>query len=140
MREFLRGKLGVPAQNITMLTSSNTGKEGQPAEPKAQWPIYENIVAGFKALGDKAKAGDHIYVHYSGHGGQASTAYPKLKGKAALDETLVPSDIGNSEARYVRDVEIAHLIQSLRSGCIKSGPSRGGLNLQLFIWCWLRCW
>ena len=111
--EFLRGKLGVPAQNITMLASSNTGKAGQPAEPKAQWPTYENIVAGFKALGDKAKAGDHIYVHYSGHGGQASTAYPKLKGKAALDETLVPSDIGNSEARYVRDVEIAHLIQSL---------------------------
>ena len=113
MSAFLRTKVGVPLQNIIMLTSSRSPKEGQPVEPKDQWPTYENIVAGFKALGDKATAGDHIYVHYSGHGGQANTAYQALKGPTGLDETLVPSDIGNSEARYVRDVEIAHLIQSL---------------------------
>ncbi len=111
--DFLRTKLGVPKENITLLTSSRSQTEGQPVEPKTQWPTYDHIVAGFKALGERAKAGDQIYIHYAGHGGQASTAYPQIKGKDGLDETLVPADIGNSEARYVRDLEIAHLVQSL---------------------------
>ena len=133
--QFLRTQLGVPQGNITLLTSSRSQTEGQPVEPKAQWPTYENIIAGFKQLGERAKPGDQVYVHYAGHGGQATTAYPKLKGKDGLDETLVPSDIGNSEARYVRDIEIAHLLQALVDkklfvtvafdSCHSGGASRG---------------
>ena len=133
--QFLRSQLGVPQGNITLLTSSRSQTEGQPVEPKVQWPTYENIIAGFKQLGERAKPGDQVYVHYAGHGGQATTAYPKLKGKDGLDETLVPSDIGNSEARYVRDIEIAHLLQALVDkklfvtvafdSCHSGGASRG---------------
>lgn len=54
-----------------------------------------------------------MYIHYSGHGGRATTTFPDLKGKEGIDEALVPTDIGNSEARYVRDVEIAPLLKAM---------------------------
>jgi len=112
VEEFLKNKLGLPADRITRLTASLTEGD-KPAEPPAQWPTYKNIIAGFKNLTKQAKAGDQVYIHYSGHGGRATTAYAKLKGKTAQDEALVPTDIGNSEAQYVRDVEIAHLLKAM---------------------------
>ncbi|HEX5735309.1 MAG TPA: caspase family protein [Blastocatellia bacterium] len=112
VEDFLKTKLGLPADRITKLTASLTEGD-KPAEPPAQWPTYKNIVAAFKKLTKEAKAGDQVYIHYSGHGGRASTAFPKIKGKTAHDEALVPTDIGNSEAQYVRDVEIAHLLKAM---------------------------
>ena len=41
---------------------------------------------------------------YSGHGGRVTTVYPDLKTEEGLDETLVPFDIGNTEAQYLRDI------------------------------------
>lgn len=112
VESFFKNKLGLAADRITKLTASLTDGD-KPAEPPAQWPTYKNIVAAFKKLINEAKAGDQVYIHYSGHGGRASTAFPKLKGKTAQDEALVPTDIGNSEAQYVRDVEIAHLLKAM---------------------------
>jgi hypothetical protein len=111
VEDFLKTKLGLPADRITKLTASGDGN--RPTEPESQWPTYKNMVAAFKSLTKKAKAGDQVYIHYSGHGGRATTAYPKLKGRDGLDETLVPTDIGNSETQYLRDVEIAHLLKEL---------------------------
>ena len=112
VEDFLKNKLGLPADRINKLTASLTDGD-KPAEPPARWPTYKNIVAAFKKLTKEAKAGDQVYIHYSGHGGRASTAFPKLKGQTAQDEALVPTDIGNSEAQYVRDVEIAHLLKAM---------------------------
>ncbi len=109
---FLTNKLGLPTDRVTKLTASLTAGD-KPAEPPAQWPTYKNIVAAFKKLTKQAKAGDQVYIHYSGHGGRATTAFPKIKGKNAQDEALVPTDIGTSEAQYVRDVEIAHLLKAM---------------------------
>ena len=70
------------------------------------------MVRAFRDLTGRAKPGDQVYIHYSGHGGRARTAYPDLKSNG-LDEALVPCDIGNSEARYLRDIELAHLLEEL---------------------------
>jgi hypothetical protein len=82
-------------------------------EPEEQWPTYENIVAKFKALTAKVMAGDQVYVQYSGHGGRAATVFADVKGDDGLDECLVPLDIGDASARYVRDVELYYLINDL---------------------------
>ncbi|MDQ3701395.1 MAG: caspase family protein [Chloroflexota bacterium] len=112
---FLRGKLGLPAARITKLSATNTGEPGQtrPPEPPEAWPTYENMVAAFRRVKDAARAGDQVYIHYSGHGGRAPTLVPDRKGAKGLDEALVPTNIGNSTARYLRDVELARIFKDI---------------------------
>jgi hypothetical protein len=112
VEEFLKKRAGLTNANLVRLTST-AGSDGKPVEPAEHRPTYENIIRGFRDLTGRAKAGDHLYVHYSGHGGQCPTILPKIKGPTANDETLVPIDIGNKTARYVRDVEIAKLLREM---------------------------
>jgi hypothetical protein len=51
---------------------------------------HANIIAGIQNLIAKAKAGDIVVVHYSGHG--SIVADPNSKKISGLDETLVPFD------------------------------------------------
>jgi len=104
-----------PPTQIFKLTASHPDRsEGlEPQEPKERRPTYENMVAALKAIAKAAQPGDQAYIYYSGHGGRARTIYPERKGSNGVDEALVPTDIGNSEARYLRDVELAQLIRDM---------------------------
>ncbi|MFM6397620.1 MAG: caspase family protein, partial [Planktothrix sp.] len=110
---FLKNRLQVPETQIVKLTASLAEDSSNPSEPKELWPTYENMVAKFKEITEKAQPQDQVYIHYSGHGGRATTLYPNLKGENGVDESLVPTDIGNSEARYLRDLELAKLLQDM---------------------------
>lgn len=138
VESFLRNTLQVPQEQILKLTASNLDGSNQPQEPPEQLPTYENIVAKFKEITDLSQRQDQVYIHYSGHGGRATTIYPELKGKTGVDEALVPIDIGNSEARYLRDLELAKLLQTMvdkglvvtlvLDSCHSGGATRGGVN------------
>jgi predicted phosphodiesterase len=135
VESFLKDRLGLGGEQIIKLTATNTGA-ANPPEPKEVWPTYENIVSAFRRITEMARSGEQIYVHYSGHGGRSVTAFPKLKGEKGLDESLVPTDIGNTEARYLRDIEIAHLLKQMTDkglvvtlvfdSCHSGGATRGG--------------
>lgn len=109
---FLREQLGLADEHIFKLTASNA-QTGQPPEPPEQWPTYENIIDLLKRVTRTAEPGDQVYIHYSGHGGRTPTMFPELKGEAGSDETLVPTDICRPEARYLRDVELAHMLKTM---------------------------
>lgn len=112
VENFLRTRIGVPAENITKLTSSMRGDKEEAVEPPSMWPTYENIVNAFKRLTETAAPGDQIFIHYSGHGNRAQTtrAFRQVK---KLDEVLVPMDIGSPEHRYLRDTELHFLIRAM---------------------------
>jgi hypothetical protein len=134
VEEFLQRKIGIPPQFIFKLTSTNSGQP-KPVESQDRWPTYENMVDKFKQLTTIAQPGDQVYIHYSGHGGRTTTIYPDLKGTNGFDEALVPMDIGNSEARYLRDVEIAQMLKTMvdkgliitivLDSCHSGGATRG---------------
>ena len=107
---FLKERLGLTEDRMLKLTITQDAG-GSPIEPPARWPTYENMVASFTQLTALAAAGDQVYIHYSGHGGRATTLFPTLKGPKGIDETLVPTNIHHSQARHLRDVELAHLVQ-----------------------------
>ncbi|NET16929.1 MAG: caspase family protein [Okeania sp. SIO1H6] len=134
VEEFLQTKLKTPPECIFKLKSSN-GITGKPSEPLELWPTYENMVAAFQKLADVANKGDQVYIHYSGHGGRTPTKFPELKGVKGKDESLVPMNIGDPEARYLRDIELAHILKKMvdkglivtlvLDSCHSGGATRG---------------
>lgn len=138
VESFLRTRLGMPDERIFKLRALNPASGQQSKEPPESpelWPTYENMVAAFGRVTEAAKADDQIYIHYSGHGGRTPTAYPEVKGAHGLDESLVPMDIGRAGTRYLRDLELAHLLKRMADkgvyvtvvldSCHSGGATRG---------------
>ncbi|KAK6363394.1 hypothetical protein TWF730_000826 [Orbilia blumenaviensis] len=112
VEDLLRTSFGVEDSYIYRLTATNPGRNlKEPLEPPSEWPTYENIVAAFEEVTEKAEQNDLVYIHYSGHGARVSTVFHDLKPNN-IDEALVPTDIC-SGGRYIRDVEIAYLLEKM---------------------------
>lgn len=110
---YLKDTFNLTPDQIIKLTATASDNPNQPQEPPELLPTYENIVAKFKELTAKAQPQDRVYIHYSGHGGRAKTIFESLKGFGALDEALVPCDIGQPNSRYLRDLEFAKLLEEM---------------------------
>lgn len=131
VEQMLRSTLGITDDRIIKLVAP----VGSLSESEVERPTYENMVAAFKSLTAKAQPGDQVYIHYSGHGGRTPTLFPKLKGENGLDESLVPTDIGDEGTRYLRDIEMSHLLKAMidkgllvtmvLDSCHSGGATRG---------------
>ncbi|MCP4656678.1 MAG: caspase family protein [bacterium] len=109
MERFLVDSLGVCPSRIHKLTASGPSAGRRDRE----LPTYENMVAAFTRLIEEAEPRDRVLIHYSGHGGRARTRFPKVKGEHGWDEVLVPTNVGDQTARYLRDVELAYLLRKM---------------------------
>lgn len=133
---FLKTTFNLPDEKLFKLIAPNPESSPEPSGSQTPLPTYENIVGTFKKLTDEVPAGAQVYIHYSGHGGRTTTVFPNLKGDGGIDEALVPTDIGNSEGRYLRDIELAHLLQKMvdkglvvtvvLDSCHSGGSTRAG--------------
>ena len=133
---FLKDTRKVPEAQILKLTAScNPQDEAKPVEPPDKLPTRNNIVDYFRKIGEMAPPKSQVYIHFSGHGGRAKTIFAEIKGDGEIDEGLVPTDIGNSDGQYLRDLELAHLLKNLVSKeldvtlildcCHSGGATRG---------------
>lgn len=131
IEQFLRDESRLTNARLIRLTASRSStshlssrgagekpssmEDEKPTEAPEQWPTYANILQAFDQLGESAQPGEQIYIHYSGHGGRVKTLpeHRKLIPYKYVDETLVPTDLGDSEGRYLRDIELAFLLQKL---------------------------
>lgn len=78
-------------------------------------PTRQNIIEGFKWLVQGAKAGDSLFLHYSGHGGSQKDTDPDTDEVDGMDETLVPVDYEKS-GMIVDDEVHALLVANLPAG------------------------
>ena len=53
-------------------------------------PTHDNLIAGMKWLVEGASAGDSLFFHYSGHGGQSEDTTGLEED--GLNETIMPAD------------------------------------------------
>lgn len=80
--EILSQKFGFKTSEIRQLRDDS--------DDPSKMPTRRNIVTALQWLTDGASSGDHLFVHYSGHGSQkADEEGDELDGR---DETLVPCD------------------------------------------------
>jgi Caspase domain len=134
---YLQGELNIPGARIARLTSPHP-TPGTPSPTNDPLPTYENLIEALRAVTDRAKKGDQVYVHYSGHGGRVKTVYPAKKGARGVDEALVPWDIHKPTAQYFRDLEFAELLRAMTAKglyvtlvldcCYSGGATRGISN------------
>ncbi len=108
MAAFLVDERGVPEEHVRLLSAAVAERERE-----ADSPTYENITRAFQELRCRARRGDRLLIHYSGHGGRIPALCPELKPSSGLDEALVPVDVGDSGGRYLRDVELAFYLRRL---------------------------
>ncbi|KAL8366253.1 hypothetical protein RB595_004835 [Gaeumannomyces hyphopodioides] len=135
VEHYLLNTLQVPPQNIVKLLAPNPGRGTHGWPLPATWiePTYDRIVHELRKVSGDAKsgkesgtrAGDLVYVHFSGHGARATTVFAHLRGcggaRAGMavpgtaddeDHALVPSDVLYG-GHYLRDLEIAVLMQDM---------------------------
>jgi hypothetical protein len=74
--------IGSAMVDISVLTATKLHQDGAaiPMEAPDCLPSLENVTSSFRRILDLAKPGDHIYIHYSGHGTRR-----KLDGAVALE-------------------------------------------------------
>jgi Caspase domain len=141
MEAYLKDVQKVPENQILKLTASPSAEDEQkPIESPDKLPTRNNIINSLRQLGEMARVGSQIYIHYSGHGGRAQTVFADIKGVNEVDEGLVPTDIGTSEGQYLRDLELAHLLQELAKKelvvtvildcCHSGGATRGDAEIR----------
>ncbi|ROV90434.1 hypothetical protein VSDG_08455 [Cytospora chrysosperma] len=115
VQRHLVDHMGVSESHIKKLVTRAWNDEtpaGSP-EPADEIPTYFNITAAINWILEATEAGDLVYIHYSGHGAQATTVFPTLKGDAGLDEALVPTDINTETGKYVRDIELSLYLKKM---------------------------
>lgn len=89
-------------------------KPTAPIETPTQWPTYENIIETFRNVTQEARSGDFVYIHYSSHGARVKTIFGDIKDEGEVfDEALVPFNINTPDGHYLRDVEVATLLQMM---------------------------
>ena len=123
---------------VSKLTSPNFDILDVPSTEEPR-PTYKNIVEAFRSITETAQPKEQVYIHYSGHGGHATTIYPDLKGEGQYDEAIVPMDIGEA-GRYLRDVELATLLKRMTDkglvvtvvfdSCHSGGATRGDSDIR----------
>ncbi|MFP3939288.1 MAG: caspase family protein [Thermoanaerobaculia bacterium] len=122
MEAFLQAPpLSVPPGRIRKLLAPGADPLGGRPEPAPEaLPTYRNLVRELEALETRARKGDQVLIHYSGHGARLPTVIPGKKGPAGRDECLVPCDAGEPGSGFVRDVELYEILRRLAGRGVQS--------------------
>lgn len=82
--------------DIVVLTASTPPVAGTPPPEKPEtWPTYHQVEFQLKRIIENSKSGDHVYIHYSGHGTRVND-----KGRRYLALLLLDDD--GCKSRYFR--------------------------------------
>ncbi len=101
IKAYLEAMLG--ATHIEMFTASkNTNPESSaPAEDPDRRPTYQNVTSALEKITNLGKAGDAVYIHYSGHGTRGSPS-SQFSNQSTGDLALVLlNDGGENSIKYL---------------------------------------
>lgn len=112
IQRVLIDRVGIDPSRITRLTSAHTGESHETEVPECQ-PTLRNIREALERLGgEEVRAGDRVFIYYSGHGTQVQVVTPD--GARYVREALVPRDrVVLTRRQYLFDWEINGLLAAI---------------------------
>lgn len=90
---------------FTATEPTATTAASMPREDPSDWPTYENIVQHLRSIVQKSKAGDKVYIHFSGHGVRPPQHRSEVRNPESGDLVLAVFDHSRG-VRYFRTIEI----------------------------------
>ena len=114
--------------HLQILTATEGSSLACPPEGPKLWPTCEDVSSCFERVKSLAKAGDFVYVHFSGHGttcapsenpldvttGDVALVASKYSAPSMGDLALVLLETtGRTGIRYLRGAELALLVKRL---------------------------
>lgn len=101
-------RFGFIPTNVTILTDDQ--------QHPLRIPTYDNIIGAMRWLVEGAKAGDSLFLHYSGHGGtQRDVGNQNGDEEDGYDETILPLDY-ESKGQITDDMLFDILVRDLPKG------------------------
>ena len=82
-----------------------------PSEGRSSWPTLHNITSALQEITDAAKAGDFVYIHYSGHGAPTKPETPYSHYDTG-DLSFVLFDEFHGR-RYLRGSKFAEMVNEM---------------------------
>jgi hypothetical protein len=110
VRQFIVERYGFPTSRDSMVILTDEGHEDS-----AHRPTKENIVRWMRWLVADARAGDSLFLHYSGHGGQTPDKGADGDEIDGMDETILPVDYEKT-GQIVDDDMHEILVKHLKPG------------------------
>ena len=113
IKAYLEGAVGLV--DIRMFTATGDNEPGSTSSNEDQklWPSDNNIRSAFEEVIQLAKAGDSVYVHYSGHGTRErpnDRSYNKSTGDLAL---VVLSGEAEKPEKYLWGRSLAYSLNAM---------------------------
>ncbi|OCK89038.1 uncharacterized protein K441DRAFT_668307 [Cenococcum geophilum 1.58] len=99
--------------DIAILTATTPSEPGstRPPEKAELWPTRTNVVSSLNRVLAKAKPGDFVYIHYSGHGTRRNELANMHKDPGNL--ALVLFEDNEYGSSYLRGIELASCLRKM---------------------------
>ncbi len=107
IKKCLEGK--VQSLAIRTLTASSGDS---PLERLESWPTCHNVISALEAATSRAKPGDFIYIHYSGHGTRLKPYFDR-SNQATGDLALVLLGGDPSREMCLQGAVLAHRLKAM---------------------------
>ncbi len=95
------------------LDSSRASQSSGPIESPELWPTYGNVTSSLKEMWSRAKAGNFVYIHYSGHGTTIRSSNEFSNGATGDLALVLLEGVAGTILRYLEGFELANLLRAM---------------------------
>ncbi|KAM7219907.1 Caspase domain containing protein [Rhypophila decipiens] len=105
-----------PHVDTTMMVAGGSDVDVEPSDPtgySVNWPTVKNVLAALDRVNSMSKAGDFVYVHFSGHGTRKAPE-DEFSNQSTGDLALVLcDDEKRSAVKYLNGWQLAQSLKSM---------------------------
>ncbi|KAF4473438.1 caspase [Fusarium agapanthi] len=108
----LKGSVDIQTLTSSESLSLDSESTSNAQELHVDWPTCRNVILAFEKVTSKARPGDCVYIHYSGHGTRKKPSFEN-SNQSTGDLALVLLEGHQSPETYLRGPRLAWLLKAM---------------------------